>query len=483
MTMGKRTKKIKRSSAIVLLAVVLLMLIVGFATTSAEPAFALDKEFLKGATEYFFLFYPESILEESTFIAISPDTTDIANYFRLVLKQPYADYTVKYSDGDNWNTLSIAEKGDINGAECFYVKICYNEEYKFVLEKDGQQIEVKKSFDGFDFIKPYVAYKNATGRTVQVSDAHSNKQHISAKSGIKYVKIYTDSYVFFEQDHINALTHVCDFSNTIGTAISGDLKIDIQDNAGNVHTQVLWEQIRDVTHRNYIEILANIDAYIEFADDNGIGLSNFLVEELKEKRLAIVTQYEQNGTLSTVFSQAMQTASTLVTVNEENQIVPVKSIDEMISFDVADGIILPTSSALYYYKDTKYGDNVVFKIEKGTPSKSDRKNSDTSLSYVVSLTVNDTAQPLSNGVAIYDEFDSQYTLNAVLKEDDSIDFEQSTNNWIRFTITATTTYILHYTTNSGLPWWAWTLIGVGIAAVVATLITVTTVIIKKKKST
>ncbi len=459
------------------------MLTVGFACFDAEPCFALDKEFLLGVTDYFYLYYPKSLTLESQFLAIDPESSSKEDYFRLVLKSPYAGYTtVKYSDGDDYTSLSNAEQGDINGATCFYVKICYNEDYKIVLSNGTDTVEVYKGFDCFDFVAPYVAYKDASLRTVQVADSHSGRQHISAKSGVKYVKIYTDTQVFFEKDNIDALTYVCDFSSTIGTGIIGDLYIDIVDNAGNIYSEVLWEQITDSTHRNYLEIIANIDKCIEFADENGVGLSDLLIAELEARKQELTAQYNQDGTIDYSSSAAMEKASSLIGVNEDSEVVAKKSLDSMLTTVVADGITLPTSSARYYYKDVKYGDDVVLSITKSL-EETEQKDSEKVVIYDVTLTVNGTPKPLANSIAIYDEFPSENTIISIESQGQAIDFEQSTKDWIRFTITDTTSYHLYYTTNVGLALWAWTLIGVAVGGAIIVVVVVIIVVKHKKAKT
>ncbi len=471
-------KSIAKSSALVILTI-LVVLIAIFALLESVPAYALDDEYVSAASEYYSIFFPENYTQwDSTGHNVSrPNSTDVADYFRLVLNQGYTDYTkVEYRVADG--AYVEATKGTFNSVTCYYVPIMYNQTiYTFRLTDPNTNLTVEDDFTTitvFDFVAPRVIDKSATTRIVKIRDDASDGRDLSV-AGLKSVKIYTALQIFYTKNFNNldkVTSYTCDFSSTSNMGFLGDVYIRIEDIAGNVTEELLWERIET---SNYESLKATIEYYLSFETEDGMTLSDSIRSQLNIALHEIAISYGTTGipTMSTASTHAMELAN--------HYVYEGGSIDDTLTIEVEEGITLPNASAVYYYQDVKYGDELLLKITSTTQENTNSNIPAThAKKYSVEFSVNGKPKPLSNGVSIYCTFSGADQLVGVYTDNTVLDSSQSTTTSVRYTITDNGTYTVYYGTpeTPSTPWWVWLIVAVSVAG---TIIGTTIVIIALKR--
>ncbi len=482
--MSKNAKR-ARSSTLILLLAIFVILAVTCAASLDTPALAATQppEYLGIANEYFALYLPESIPTTSVLYRSDPQSTDTADYFRLVISN--SDYTsVKYRVKGEGAYITPTTGTLDSGVTCHYVGIFYNLEYEFLLSSPDPDISdepIFHTFSCFDFVAPTVVDNSLdpVNRKVTIRDASSNGQNISM-GGLKSVKIYTAEHVFYDNTALGGIgvyEYNIDFGDTKDVGFLSDVYIRIEDVVGHVTTKLLWQKIETSEYTSYMGLKDTLEAYIAYKDDGGMGLSAALIARLESALEELETSYAATGigVLSQQSKDAMALANAYV--NEEG------GLDDCITFDVEESITLPSTAASYYYADVKYGDEIVLTISSvDLPNDNDNIASSRVRIYTVTFTVNGVAVPFSNGVSIYCAFSGAEDAVAVTRDIQSIDMHKSSSGWVRYTINEPGTYSVYYgALSSPTPWWVWLLVSLGGVIVIGAVAVVVVVVIRRRK--
>ncbi len=471
-----KSENARRNSALLILVAVLVALIFVSALVVSEPAHALDQEYDALDTDYYVIYYPENYQEIGTFYQSNPSSEDKGDYFRLYLKEEYKSYTtVTYTDGDNYLRVITAEKGtNQNGVDFWYINLCYNVNYKIAVSNGTDTYVVTQKLDCFDFIAPRVnrTYTSPKDLSVRIEDPSSDGRNQSVQ-GLKSVTIYTAEKVFYHNDDLGGVgTFDVPLKEHKDGEFLSDVYIRIEDLVGHVTEEKLWEKIATTEYERYMGLKHTLNTYIEYKDEDGMGLSDNLIARLNLALAELETTYATQGVVT--FS-----AESLSAISLANQYVNEgMTLDEALTVDVEEGITLPTTSAKYYYKDIKYGDQAVLTITStDTQNTLDPKLGARIKTYTVTFTVNGVERPFSNGVSIYCAFDGASEVTHVFLGSTPLSTAQSTTSSIRFTLTGSGVYTVYYGAVPSTPWWVWLLVALGSAMIALTALTLIVVLV------
>lgn len=452
--------------------------------------------------DFFDILKPEGMEDRKQF-ATSEDKDYLSGEPLLFRLRPKAGRDISeltYRDGDAGEILTAEKNGGY-----FPIKLRYNEVYTFYFTDGNERktVEVDLSnrmiFDltapEVDFTKTKFTYTSGgTDINVFISDDVSSRRHITAKSGIKRVKITAKNRVepIYERDDYPEGTgtggNACYVAIKSATYAMGDVYAEIEDHAGHtVNVAVaVWS---DTVKSDARDMLARADAVLK-KEVGGVGLNDRLVSRLNTlmERLNACLNDENATSL-----QIREAKNALGTVKEEAENAfrtesgkAYQSIDETLVLRVSGeqylyggSVYLSNRKTTDYFAAAKFGDEVIVTlvIKQGAASVYEETEGlippdsfDAYILYDIKLTVNGeekTAEtPFNITVSKTEEFVSPILYSPSGGSYAVSDF-QSSDGWIRFEVAENGVYTVFLKKPFVFPWWAYLLIGIAAAAVIA----------------
>lgn len=270
--------------------------------------------------------------------------------------------SLTYSDGDDYRTSYRAASDD----DGFYVYLRYNETYTLVFTIGDEQYTrtMDLSNRGFDFKAPRITSVGLISEdntvAIKVTDNLTGSRHISAKSGIKSIRFYSDTHKVDEYTEYDGRLSVNYVARGVTRSNGSIFYLEVTDMAGNATIETIYSFNSTSWTTEYTEKLSVIDGYLEWTSD-GVGLSYDILESLEDVRLRYVESVTESGDPTLISEQLKSDWSTAVS---RARAATLTSLNRTVESDIPDGLRLQYLESTAYYTDIRYGDEVSVKVEK-----------------------------------------------------------------------------------------------------------------------
>ncbi len=397
--------------------------------------------------------------------------------FSVVPKGALAEASsVKYSDGDDYRTTYTARKEN----DAFLIYLRYNETYTLVFTVGDRQYmrTMDLSNRGFDFKAPkiisvgLIAEDNTV--TIKVGDNLTGNRHISAKSGIKSIRFYSDTHDVDEYTEYDGRLSVNYVARGVTRSNGNVFYLEVVDLAGNVTLETVYSFNSLGWNTEYTEKLSVIDGYLEWTSD-GTGLSYDIIEALEDVRLRYVESVAETGDPTNITEQLKSDWSTAVSRARAATLTP---LNRTVESDLPDGVRLQYRENTAYFTDIRYGDEVSVKVGKTAYSAEDYYRESPSeeiplsgvksvVVYTLTVSRNGREESPDVAVIVFDDSEEVFETSDIHTEGAGVRIRFSGN-------TSVVAYVkkpssVSYTTII----WLWAGLGVALAAYLTTALVVT----------
>ena len=291
------------------------------------------------------------------------DEMPLDECFSVVPKGVLAETTeLIYSDGDDYRTSYTATKSD----DGFLIYLRYNETYTLVFTVGGDRYTrtMDLSNRGFDFKAPKITSVGLISQdntvTIKVTDNLTGNRHISAKSGVKSIKFYSDTRQVDEYTEYDGRLSVNYVARGVTHSNGRIFYMEVTDIAGNTTSETIYFFNSGSWTTEYTEKLSVIDGYLEWKKGD-VGLSYDILETLEDVRLRYVNSVAESGDPTDIPEQLKTDWNTAVSVARAATLT---SLNRTVESDLPDGLRLQYREGSAYYTDIRYGDVVSVNVEK-----------------------------------------------------------------------------------------------------------------------